>query len=76
VDVGQKDEPLQEHNVNFAYKGGGGSLMLWSCFTQYGSNFITKIEGGMHLKLYCEIFRGDFKETLKDYRMNLRDVIL
>jgi hypothetical protein len=48
----KKGESLQEHNVNFAHKGGGGSLMLWSCFTQYCPGFIAETEGGMDSKLH------------------------
>jgi hypothetical protein len=71
-----KGQPLRDHNVNMTYKHGGGSLMLWSCFTQHGPGFVAKIEGGMDSKLYCEILQGDFMETLKDYGLNVNDVIL
>jgi hypothetical protein len=69
-------QALRDHNVNMTYKHGGGSLMLWSCFTQHGPGFIAKIEGGMDSKLYCEILGGDFLNTLQDYRLNVEDVIL
>lgn len=72
----KKDADLQPHNMNPKYKGGGGSLFLWSCFTQHGPGFIAKIEGGMDSQLYCEILKGDFMETLKDYGMRLKDVTL
>ncbi|KAI9300813.1 hypothetical protein BJ944DRAFT_170203, partial [Cunninghamella echinulata] len=72
----KKGRPLRDHNFNFKYKGGGGSLILWSCFTQYGPGYIAKIEGGMDSKLYCEILGDDFKGTLKDYGMKLSEVLL
>jgi transposase len=72
----KKGDALRDHNVNMTYKHGGGSLMLWGCFTVHGPGFIAKIDGGMDSKLYCDILEGDFMETLKDYGMNLDDVIL
>ncbi len=71
----KKGEPLRDHNLNYKYKHGGGSIFLWSCITSQGPGFITKIEGGMDSKLYCEILEGDFLETLKDYGLKIEDVV-
>lgn len=72
----KRGEPPKDHNVNFKYKGDGGSLMLWSCITKHGPGYIVKIEGGLDSKLYCDILGSDYIETLKYYGMNLKDVIL
>lgn len=72
----KKGESLRAHNVNFKYKGNGGSLIVWSCITRMGPGYIAKIDGGMDSKLYCDIIGSDFLETLKDYEMDSEDVIL
>ncbi|KAI9470082.1 MAG: hypothetical protein EXX96DRAFT_612530 [Benjaminiella poitrasii] len=53
----KKGKALKDHNVNFRYKGNGGSLMLWNCFTQYSPGFIAKIESRMDSQLYRRILK-------------------
>lgn len=71
----QKGERLRDHNVNHAYKHGGGSLMMWSCISVHGPGYITKIEGNMDSDLYIKIIEEDYDQTLVDFGLENQDVI-
>ena len=71
----QKGASLRDHNVNKTYKNGGGSLFLWSCITSEGPGYITRIDGGLDSKLYCQILDEDLRATLDYYNMNIKGII-
>ena len=43
-------------------KGGGGSVMVWGCFTRSGSSPIRRIQGIMNVDVYCNVLEGSLVE--------------
>lgn len=56
-----------DHNVKHLYKHGGGSIMIWGCFSYKGVGFMTQIQGRMNAELSCKILEDEFKNTLEWY---------
>jgi hypothetical protein len=50
-------------------KFGGGSIMVWGCFTSYGIGDLCQINGRMDSELYQKILEGDFFGTLSWYKI-------
>lgn len=53
----------RDHNLQHLYKHGGGSLMVWGCFSYKGVGYMARIDGRMNAELYCEILDDEFKQT-------------
>jgi hypothetical protein len=56
--------------VTDTVKHGGGSIMIWGCFTAHGVGYMTKIDGGMDAALYCSILDDELKCTVEYYAMD------
>jgi transposase len=66
---------LTEQHVKGTVKFGGGSLMLWGCMTAQGVGYAARIDGRMDAQLYAEILGDDFIKTLKDYELDMDEII-
>lgn len=68
-------EGLNSHTITPTVKHGGGSLMVWGCFTAEGVGYLCKIDGGLDSDLYCSILKEDLMGSLKYYNLDVNDVI-
>ena len=50
-------------------KFGGGSIMVWGCFTSDGVGYLCRINGRMNSELYQKILEEDFFGTLSWYKI-------
>jgi transposase len=66
----KRGERLQARHVQPTVKFGGGSLMIWACFTTHGIGDMCQIEGGMDAKLYAEILEDYVFPTVDHYSMD------
>jgi len=71
----KKHSPLQPNYVTSTVKFGGGSIMVWGCFTTHGVGFMTRIDGGMDAALYCNILDDELKRTVEYYGMDEEKLI-
>ena len=71
----KKHSPLQPNHVTSTVKFGGGSIMVWGCFTTHGVGFMTRIDGGMDAALYCNILDDELKRTVEYYGMDEEKLI-
>lgn len=55
-------ETLQKHQVKQTVKHGGGSLMVWGCFTWWHVGPMVKIEGIMKKEDYLQILKTNLPE--------------
>ena len=49
--------------------GGGGSIMLWVCFSLAGTGKLVRIEGMMNGAKYREILEGNLFQSSRDLRL-------
>jgi hypothetical protein len=63
-------DQLRSNQVTDTVKHGGGSIMIWGCFTAHGVGYMTKIDGGMDAALYCSILDDELKCTVEYYAMD------
>jgi hypothetical protein len=56
-------------------KFGGGSIMVWGCFTGDGIGNLCRIEGGLDRELYRQILDEDLLGTLSYYKINSDQII-
>jgi hypothetical protein len=68
-------EQLQAKHVQQTIKHGGGNVMVWSCITWEGVGFITKIDTTMDKHLYLDILKEDLVNTMKDFKMDPKEII-
>jgi hypothetical protein len=66
----KRGERFQARHVQPTVKFGGGSLMIWGCFTTHGVGDMCQIEGGMDAKLYAEVFDDYVFPTIDHYGMD------
>ena len=50
-------------------KHGGGSIMLWGCFSMAGMGRLVMIEGKMNGAMYREIFDENLLQSTQDLRL-------
>jgi hypothetical protein len=66
----KRGERLQARPVQPTVKFGGGSLMIWACFTTRGVGHMARIDGGLDAKLYTEILEDYVFQSLDYYKMD------
>jgi len=59
----QPNQGLQERFLQHTVKHGGGSIMVWGCFSWDGVGNLCQIKGKMTGMDYAEILRGNLKES-------------
>jgi len=69
------NEKLSDRTVSPTVKHGGGSVMVWGCFTTLGVGSLCKIDGKMDSLLYRSILEDDLMETIEYYDLDCADVI-
>lgn len=67
--------PLKPNHVTKTVKYGGGSIMIWGCFTAHGVGFLSKIEGSMDAALYCNILEDELQQTIDYYGIDRAKLI-
>jgi len=60
----KSDEAFKEANIQSTIKYGGGSVMLWGCFSWHGVGNLAKVEGIMNAEGYIEILNENLEESL------------
>lgn len=68
-------EGLNDRQVQGTLKFGGGSLMMWGCFTWNGVGYACKIDGKMDVALYCHILGCDMQKTMEYYGLEAENII-
>ena len=69
------NEPFNERNVIHTKKYGGGSVMVWGCFSSFGVGNIVRIYGTMDGDLYRQILSEDLLGTIRWYGLRKDDII-
>lgn len=66
---------LTDREVKGTIKFGGGSMMVWGCFTAKGVGYLTKIDGGLNAQLYVSILNDELLETLNYYGYDKTNIV-
>ena len=61
--------PLQDGHVSPTVKHGGGSMMVWGCFTVQGIGNLVRIEDILNAYLYINILKDDLPGTFDWYAL-------
>ena len=69
------EESLNCFHIKLTVKFGGGSVMIWGCFTSRGVGGFCKIDGIMNAKLYQQILHEDLLNTIKVQGFAIKDII-
>ncbi|KAG2467933.1 TCB1 transposase, partial [Polypterus senegalus] len=59
-------------NTNPTVKHGGGSIMLWGCFSAAGTGRLVRIKGRMTAAMYRDILDENLLQSAFDLRLRLR----
>ena len=49
--------------------------MVWGCMTSQGVGYLTRIDAGLDAALYQRILSDELMETLRWYKLNVKDVV-
>lgn len=67
----RKGKTLKTRHVHETVKFGGGSVMLWGCFTVYDVGSLIRIKGRMNQYMYSEILDVNLRETIQSMLIEL-----
>jgi transposase len=65
----------EDRLIDPTIKHGGGSLMMWGCFSFNGIGFATKVEGTLNADFYQEILGDELLKTIDWYELSTDDFI-
>jgi len=68
-------EPLRDEHVKPTVKFGGGSIMVWGCFSSFGFGNIVRIYGRMNGELYRQILDEDLLGTIQWNGLDKNNII-
>lgn len=68
-------ETIQRHHVKQTVKHGGGSLMVWGCFTWHNIGPIVKISGIMKKEDYLDILKSNLPDFVQSSPYSEEQVI-
>lgn len=68
-------EKLQRHQVKQTIKHGGGSLMVWGCFSWWNVGPLVKIEGIMKKEDYLSILQTNLPEFMEKSAYSKEDLV-
>ena len=66
----QRGSELNQNHVIPTVKFGGGSIMVWSCFSFHGVGYEKLILGTMNSDLYISILEDEYLATLEFYNLD------
>jgi transposase len=67
--------PVRSNHVLPTLKYGGGSMMVWSCFSAKGVGRLVLIESKLNAALYVDILKDDLLGSLEDLSLEKEDIV-
>jgi transposase len=66
--------PLRDNHIQSTLKHGGGSMMVWGCFSARGVGDLVLIEGILNADLYVDILNDNLLGTLNWYGLEKSEI--